>query len=182
MDLTAAVVNFLVGALGAGFVGAILKVWLDHKLSVQRGELGEERELRRKKRESSTAVVEILTEWVRFLYKDPITGDDLWRLQATYWKNIMWLDADLVKALTPLLVWREDAPTSGEVIIQARKTLLGLSKPDLTEDDLVKWAIGEVHKQNGNHHRPSVSRIVATTDTGDPGMTIKPDSGNGLTS
>jgi hypothetical protein len=169
MDWTS-VISSLVGSGMIGILlAAFLTFWtnrrlaeLQHSLAVKQEELADQRELDRKRRQSSAAVVEILSEWIRTSYTGGPSDEDLWQLQATYWKNILWLNADLVKALAPLLTARESAPTSKELIIEARKALLNLDAPDLSPDDLVTWT-----SKGKREPRVSTSDIAATTDIGD---------------
>jgi hypothetical protein len=168
MDWTSFISSLVGSGVTAILLGAFLTNWtnkrlakLQHSLAVRQEELAEQRELDRKKRESSAAVVEILTEWIRTSYTGGPSDEDLWQLQATYWKSILWLDAHLVKALTPLLALREDAPTSNELILRARAALLQLPEPDLSPDDLVTWT-----SKSKKERDLSVSDIAATTDTG----------------
>jgi len=139
MDWTA-FVSALVGAgFGSTLVGVLLKTWLDHRLSIERARLAKERELQFKRREASTAVADILAEWTRPTYTGEFSNEDRWRLQTTYWKNILWLDKELLDLLLPALKNEPGAPGSHELIVQARKVLLGLSEPDISADQLNTW-------------------------------------------
>jgi hypothetical protein len=140
MDWTA----FVSGLVGAGFgstlVGVLLGIWLEHRLKIERDELAEKRHLRRKQREASAAIAEILTEWTRSAYIEESSNENRWRLQTTYWKNILWLDKDLLDLLLPTLANAPGAVTTHELIVQARKVLLGLSEPDIKASQLNTWA------------------------------------------
>jgi len=67
------------------------------------------------------------------------SNEDRWRLQKTYWKNILLLDKKLVDLLRRALAYEPDAPGSKELIVQARKVLLRLSEPDISADQLITW-------------------------------------------
>lgn len=139
MDWTA----FVSGLIGAGFgstlVGILLATWLNHTLTVERAKAEEKRQLLQKRREASAAVADILGEWVRPTYTGTFSDEDRWRLQTTYWKNILWLDKELLDVLLPVLENKEGAVGSNEVIVQARKVLLGLSEPDIRWNQLNNW-------------------------------------------
>ena len=128
-------INFIFG-LG---VGVLLKTWLDHRLSIKRAKLAEERELQHKRREASTAIVDILVEWTRSTYMGKFSNKDRWQMQTTYWKNILWLDKELLDLLLPALAHEPGASGSHELIVQARKVLLGLSEPDISAAQLNTW-------------------------------------------
>jgi hypothetical protein len=51
----------------------------------------------------------------------------------------MWLDKELLDALLPALAKKPGAASTNEIIIQTRKVLLGLSKPDIDADQLNNW-------------------------------------------
>ena len=123
--------NFIFG-LG---VGVLLKTCLDYILSI----LAEKRELQHKRREASTAIVDILSEWIRSAYMGKFSNEDRWRLQKIYWKNILLLDKKLVGLLGRALAKEPDAPSSNELNVQARKVLLKLSEPDIRADKLNTW-------------------------------------------
>jgi len=123
--------NFIFG-LG---IGVLLKTCLDYILSI----LAEKRELQHKRREASTAIADILSEWIRSAYMGKFSNEDRWQLQKIYWKNIMLLDKKLVGLLGRALAKEPDAPSSNELIMQARKILLKLSKPDISAGQLITW-------------------------------------------
>ena len=134
MNWLTAVPAFVGAGVGSMLVGVLLKAWLDHKLSV----LSEQRQLQARRREASAAVAEILGAWVRSSYLGP-SNEDLWQLQVTYWRHVLWLDKEIVVLLAGLLSHKADAATPGEVIVKARKVLLGLSTPDIDAAALVSW-------------------------------------------
>lgn len=82
---------------------------------------------------------EILGEWVRSNYNGKTTNEDLWKLQTTYWKNVMLLDRELLLVLLPALGHAPGAASANEIIVQARRVLLGLSKPDIPAAGLNYW-------------------------------------------
>lgn len=85
---------------GGGAGGVFLKIYLDHKLKIERSEISEKRLQFQKQREASTAVAEILSSWVRPNYHQGLmTNVQRWEIQTTYWKNILLLDNTLHTAL-----------------------------------------------------------------------------------
>ena len=70
-------ISVVVGAFfGGGAGGILLKIYLDHKLTIERSELAETRLFLQKQREASGAVAEILGQWVRSTYiGQPITNE-----------------------------------------------------------------------------------------------------------
>ena len=137
MDLT--LFAYVSVGLGSGVLGSLLSPWLSHRFAIKRAKFDEERQLEYKRREASAAVADILAEWVRSGYTGKSSGEDRWRLQTTYWKNILWLDKELLDFLLPLLAYAEGAPGTNELIVQTRKILLGLSEPDISADQLNNW-------------------------------------------
>lgn len=126
-------------SVGSGFIGALIKTWLDHWLNVKRSRIFEERQVLQKRREASAAIADILAEWTRSAYTHRVSDEDLWRLQTTYWKNILWLDKELLTILLPALALKPGAAKTNEIIVQTRKTLLGLAEPDITASELNNW-------------------------------------------
>lgn len=118
---------------------ALVGYWLGHRFSIKRAKFDEERQFESRRREASAAVVDILTEWVRVAYTGESSDEDRWRLQTTYWKNILWLDKELLDYLLPRLANVEDAPSTNELIVQTRKILLGLPAPDIRAEQLNNW-------------------------------------------
>lgn len=136
--------NFISGVLGAFFGGGaggiLLKLYLDHKLQLERSEIAEERLKLQKQREASTAVAEILSTWVKSKYHEAsTTNEQRWEIQSTYWKNILLLDKRLIDQLFPLLAHNDGAITTNEMIVRARQILLGLKEPDIKAADLNNW-------------------------------------------
>jgi len=120
----------LAGAfLGSGVIATILGIWFKHNLIK-----------REKLREVNIAVTDILTEWVRSNYSSkPFDNDDRWRLQTTYWKNIMWLDKEIIDILFPLLARRDPPVSTNEVLVRARKIIRGLKSCDIKAEELNNW-------------------------------------------
>lgn len=136
--------NFVSGVIGAFFGGGaggiLLKIYLDHKLKIERSELTEKRLFLQKQREASGAVVEILGQWVHSTYLgQPMTNEQKWEMQTVYWKNILLLDKKLIDELFPLLAHKEGSIDTNEMIVRARQFLLGLGKPDIKAADLNNW-------------------------------------------
>jgi hypothetical protein len=136
--------SFISGVIGAFFGGGaggiLLKIYLDHRLTIERSELAEKRLQLQKQQDASVAVVEILGEWVRSTYLgEPITNEQKWQMQTTYWKNILLLDKSLIDQLFPLLAQAPDSVGTNEMIVQARRILLGLNEPDIKATDLNNW-------------------------------------------
>ncbi len=132
--------SFFSGVLGAGLGGGIVTLYLDHRFSIRRDRLREERATRLKQREATAAVVEIISEWVRPTYlHTEFDGEARWRLQTTYWKNILLLDKELVGLLCPRLANDPGAVDTKELIAQARRILLGLTAADIQASELNTW-------------------------------------------
>lgn len=135
--------SFLSGLLGASFgstlVGIILKVWLEHRLEIERKTLFDKRQFEQKRREASKAIVDILAEWIRPKYESGRSNKDRWQLQKTYWENILLLDKNLFDLLSSRLANNPDAIDTNELIVQVRKVLLNLDEPDITSDKLNTW-------------------------------------------
>ena len=68
-----------------------------------------------------------------------INNEDRWRLQTIYWKNILGLDKRLIDLLFSRLANDPYAVGTNEMIVQARKILLGLDKPDILAKELNNW-------------------------------------------
>ena len=140
MDWTAFVSGLIGGGFGSTIVGVLLKTWLDRMLRSEAARFAEERELLNKRREASTAVADIVAEWTRPTYTEKFSNEDRWRLQTSYWKNIMWLDKELLDLVLPALARAPGAAGSHELIVQARRVLLGLREPDISADQLNTWS------------------------------------------
>jgi hypothetical protein len=130
---------FLGSGIWIGVLIYLVKTFLEHRLNIDRSKQEEKRLLLQKRRESNTAVVDILTEWVHSAYTKSSTNEDRWRLQTTYWKNILLLDKELIDVLFPALACRTDSKGTNEIIVQARKILLGLNEPDIEAKQLNNW-------------------------------------------
>jgi hypothetical protein len=118
----------------SGAVGGILVSLVDSYLATRREKRAESREQGRKVREASAAVVDLLSEWVRPTYvrdDGKATNEDLWTMQRECWRTLIWLDERLVKLLVSRLANSPDAVDTGQIVIQARKILLGLHKTEL---------------------------------------------------
>ncbi len=124
---------------GAGTLGSLIALWLKHRLSIDRDKFAEERLALQKRREASVAVAEILGEWIGPTYKGTYTNDDRWRMQTTYWRNILSLDKRLVDLLLPRLANTPNAVGTNEIIVEARRILLNLQERDLKPTDLNTW-------------------------------------------
>jgi hypothetical protein len=139
MDWTAFLSGFGGSAVATGILGILLKSWIDHRLTTARDAAAREGAVREKRREESRAVAEILSEWVRSSYTGQLTNEDRWKLQTVYWKNILGLDRAIIEVLFPRLANLPDAPSTDEVIVQARRILLGLDKADVPATGLNHW-------------------------------------------
>jgi hypothetical protein len=137
------VLSFVGAAIGAGaattIAGIVLAAWLDDRLTQSRERQSRASALAERRREESRAIADILAEWVRSSYTGKSTNEDHWRLQTVYWKNILGLDRALLGILLPRLANTPDAVTTNEVIVQARRVLLGLDQPDITAASLNNW-------------------------------------------
>ena len=88
--------SFLSGLIGAGFgstfVGILLNLWIDHRLNIERKTLFDKMEFEQKRRESSKAIVDILSEWIHPKYMDSSSNEERWKLQKAYWTPLQLLD------------------------------------------------------------------------------------------
>jgi hypothetical protein len=136
-------VSFIGAAVGAGaattIAGIVLTAWLDHRLTQSRERQSRASAAAEKRREESRAVADILAEWVRGSYTGESTNEDRWRLQTVYWRNILGLDRALLDVVLPRLANAPDAVTTNQVIVEARRVLLGLEQPDIEAASLNNW-------------------------------------------
>lgn len=126
-------------AISTGIFGVIFAAWLNHRLTKVRDAETRAIAIQEKRREESRAVAEILAEWVRPVYMGTYTNEDRWKIQTTYWKNILGLDKRLISLLFPLLAHVEGNSGTNELIVQARSVLLNLEQPDIAAEDLNNW-------------------------------------------
>ena len=126
-------------AISTGVFGVILAAWLNHRLTKIREAETRATAMQEKRREESRAVAEILAEWVRPVYLGTYTNEDRWKMQSTYWKNILGLDKRLISLLFPLLANAQGNSGTNEMIVQARRVLLDLDNPDIAASDLNTW-------------------------------------------
>ncbi len=121
--------NILGAFLGAGIIAAIFGYWFEER---RRKEI--------KKEEAVEAVSELLAEWIRSGYISNVSENEArWRLQSMYWKTVLRLDKKILDVLIPRLANKEDAVPTNEVIVEVRKALLNLKKPDIKASDLNNW-------------------------------------------
>jgi hypothetical protein len=126
-------------ALGSGIAITLLGTFIAHKLTVARETEARAALIREKRREESRAVAEIISEWVRPTYTGKFTNEDRWKLQTIYWKNILGMDESLVRILGARLANDPNAKSVRELLVEARKVLLGLPKLDLSAEMLNSW-------------------------------------------
>jgi hypothetical protein len=132
--------GFLSGLLGASIGGSLVTLYLGHRLSIEREKVQDQRRELQKKRDASAAVVDILAEWLRVTYSGAsFDGEAKWRLQTTYWRNILLLDKELLDLLAPRLANAPGAVDTNELIVQVRRVLLKLKEPDITAASLNVW-------------------------------------------
>lgn len=146
MDWSAFLSSFLGASFSSTIIGLLLKTWLDHRLTIERTRAQEDRQKISKQREASAAVADILGEWVRTNYIDEPTDEDRWKLQITYWKNILLLDKELLDILRSALALEENSPSINEIIVRTRMVILGLKEPDLKANELNNWLPNKKHK------------------------------------
>ena len=128
------------GAVVGAPIGILLKSGIEHLFNVRRDTLAQQRLSRQKRREASAAVVEILAEWTHSTYLGRAqTPEEKWKLQTTYWRNILLLDKELVDLLFPTLANAPNAVGTNELIVQTRKILLELKQPDIKASELNNW-------------------------------------------
>lgn len=132
--------SFFSAVLGAGVGGGLIKLYLDHRLSIERDRRKEDLLSRQRQRDASAAVVDILSEWVRTTYTgEQFDGPAKWRMQTTYWRNILLLDKELLDILLPKLAGAPGSAPTNEIVVQVRKVLLGHTTPDISAKDLNLW-------------------------------------------
>ena len=139
MDWTSFLSGLFGASLGSTLVGIIVSLFLENRLIIKRDTLFEKRRLEKKRREASKAIVDILAEWIRPKYEGGSLNKDRWQLQKTYWENILLLDKNLFDLLSSRLANDHNAVDTNELLVQARKVLLDLDKPDISSDKLVTW-------------------------------------------
>ena len=116
--------SVLVGVVAGGLL-AILGSYLSGKF-----------QYRYRIREANIALAEFLGEWVRPTYvrvRGKPTNEDLWRIQAAYWKSIPWLGDKLVREAIKTLAGVQGAVSANALIAEIRKVLVGNSKLKGTE-------------------------------------------------
>lgn len=111
-------------------------MWLGNKYT----KAAEKRQKENLRREKSVLIADILSEWVWSTYRGESTNKDLWRIQSTYWKSILWLDKELLDLLIPRLANSPNALSVDEILVQTRRFLLGLDEPDLQANQLNHWS------------------------------------------
>ncbi len=135
MELLSVVSNFFNSELASAVVVSVVALYLGDKFSKN----AERRQEQIRRREKSAAIVDILAEWVYSSYTGN-SNEKRWKLQTTYWKHILWLDKELLDLLLPTLAYKPGAAVStNEIIVQARKIVLGLSEQDISADQLNNW-------------------------------------------
>ncbi len=128
MVLSPTVSAIISGLVSSALFAGIIGIWIDHKLTE-----------RAKQREASASVVDILAEWIKSVYTKKFDNEYRWRIQTTYWKNILLLDKELLDVLIPRLANAPNAATAEEIIVLARKKLLNLPKSDISAQELNHW-------------------------------------------
>lgn len=113
----------------------IVAAWLGNNYTT----LAEIRQKENLRREKSVLVADILSEWVRPTYLGKLNNEDLWRIESTYWKSILWLDKELLDLLLPRLANKPDALSVPEILVQTRKFLHGLDELDIQASQLNHW-------------------------------------------
>jgi len=125
--------------IGGGVFGSLLTIWVQHRLNIDRDKLAEERMIIQKRREACSAVADILGEWIKPNYRGSENNINRWRIQTTYWRNILSLDKDLVKLLLPRLANLPESADVNEIIVEARRIVLDLKEKDIKPSDLNNW-------------------------------------------
>ena len=97
MDMTTFFSALAGSAISTGILGILIGAWIDHRFTLVREAETRAAAAREKRREESRAVAEILAEWIRSAYMGQPSNEDLWRMQTTYWKNILGLDRELIR-------------------------------------------------------------------------------------
>jgi len=123
----------------AGALGSLITILLQHRFNITRDKLAEERIKMQKTREASSAVADILGEWIKSKCMDSENNINRWHIQTTYWRNIMSLDKDLVKLLVKRFANLPESPEINEIIVEARRILLDLKEQDIKPSDLNTW-------------------------------------------
>ena len=128
----------LVGA-ALSLIGVLVGALITNFFTSRRERQAETRARQEKLKEASSAIVEILSEWVRSSYTRRLTNEDRWRLQTVYWRAMLTLDKRLVDLLIPALAHLPGAPPTNQIIVNARRVLLDLPEPDIRAEDLNNW-------------------------------------------
>jgi len=139
MDMTTFFSALAGSAISTGILGILIGALINHRFTLAREAETRAAAAREKPREESRAVAEILAEWIRPAYMGQPSNEDIWRLQTAYWKNILGLDRELVTILLPRLENVAGAVEINEIIVQARRIVLGLAEADLKAADLNNW-------------------------------------------
>lgn len=129
-----AIASFFNSQFASTLIIALTVAWLGDKYAKQ----AEERLKQDKRREASSAVADILSEWVRSSYMGS-SNENRWLLQSSYWKNILLLDKELLEMVIERLTNKNDSPDCSEIIVQARKILLELPDKDINANELNNW-------------------------------------------
>ena len=79
-------------------------------------------------------VAELLAEWIQ---TETVTAEQRLILNKLSFKSALWLEKDLVVELSKCLQTKPDAKSTFDVVLFARKKLLGVS--DLEVSDITYW-------------------------------------------
>ena len=86
------------------------------------------------RKEKIDMVAELLAEWIQ---TETVTAEQRLILNKLSFKSALWLEKDLVVELSKCLQTKPDAKSTFDVVLFARKKLLGVS--DLEVSDITYW-------------------------------------------
>jgi cell division protein FtsI/penicillin-binding protein 2 len=116
----------------------ILKNWfLTHLQQSIKAEYDKQTEIYKRdldRKEKIDMVAELLAEWIQ---TETVTAEQRLILNKLSFKSALWLEKDLVVELSKCLQTKPDAQSTFDVVLFARKKLLGVS--DLEVSDITYW-------------------------------------------
>ncbi len=135
--LSSAITITVVGLLGKSWLEARLKASIDHEYKKQFEIFT--RELNRK--EKVELVAELVAEYMKTPYGEKLDREQRLLLNKLSFKANLWLPGELAKELGKRLQNKKDAKSPFELILVARKLLIG--EEGITQDDITWWEPGQ---------------------------------------
>ena len=116
----------------------ILKNWFITRLQLSvKAEYDRQTEVYKRdldRKEKVEMVAELLAEWIQ---TETVTDEQRLILNKLSFKSALWLERDLVVELSKCLQLKPDAKSTFDIVLFARKKLLGVS--DLEISDITYW-------------------------------------------